>query len=61
MAVHRPAGRGRLLAEPVGRSQQTFEYARFVEGVAGIVGFGTEDPPGLTNLSVHLTDTLGQP
>jgi len=31
------------------------------EGVAGIVGFGTEDPPGAANLVVSLTDTLGQP
>jgi len=31
------------------------------EGVAGFVGFGTEDPPGHANLGVHLIDTLGQP
>src|SRR5262245_57889851 len=31
------------------------------EGVAGFVGFGTEDPPGYANLTVHLTDTTNQP
>ena len=30
------------------------------EGVAGIVGFGTEDPPGAAGLQVQLTDVLGQ-
>ncbi len=30
------------------------------EGVAGIVGFGTEDPPGPANLSITLTGTLGE-
>lgn len=31
------------------------------EGLAGIVGFGTEDPPGAANLMVHVVDRLGQP
>lgn len=31
------------------------------EGLAGIVGFGTEDPPGPAELTVHLVDTLGEP
>lgn len=31
------------------------------EGLAGFVGFGTEDPPGPANLTVHLTGQLGEP
>jgi len=31
------------------------------EGIAGFVGFGTEDPPGYTDLTVHLVDQLGEP
>lgn len=31
------------------------------EGVAGFVGFGTEDPPGYADLTVHLVDELGAP
>jgi hypothetical protein len=29
--------------------------------LGGFVGFGTEDPPGSTTMTVHLTDTLNEP
>jgi hypothetical protein len=45
-------------AEVFGRS---YQLDPSINGPVGYVGFGTEDPPGPANLTIHVTDNGGEP